>query len=60
MRFDREIVCDNCGKTSYIYKETYPIPDGWDHSCSCPFCHYEFFTISKKSRVDFVARKEKR
>ena len=59
-RFLREEICNQCGKTSYIYKIHFPAPDGYDHDCACPFCDYTFFTISKKSLDDYIAYKERR
>lgn len=59
-RFLREQKCENCEKRSYIYEVEYYSTDGWDHGCSCPFCEHTFFTVSGKSRMDYVARKNKR
>lgn len=59
MEFYQERKCSKCGNTSYIFKQEYPAPDGYDHDCSCPYCDNRFFTISKTSRLDYIARKTK-
>jgi len=50
-------ICERCGKKNEIVKSTYPAPDGFDHDCSCAYCDYTFFTISKKSLDDYLAIK---